>query len=118
MKILYLKECLNSKNVVVIPPVLNKMELLTALSINLGFPKYFGFNWDALEELFSDLNWCRMKQLIIYHENVSSLPIKELETYLDILTKSIYFRNHIDYSITIAFNYKEKQLIDKIVGII
>ena len=32
-------------------------ELLDAIAAELGFPEYFGHNWDALDECLRDLSW-------------------------------------------------------------
>ena len=35
----------------------SKQKLLSVLADKLQFPGYFGWNWDALEELLQDLSW-------------------------------------------------------------
>lgn len=34
-----------------------KQAMLEAIAAVLAFPDYFGFNWDALDECLSDLEW-------------------------------------------------------------
>lgn len=38
-------------------PVYNKETLLHALYQNTPFPGYFGFNWDALQDVLADFSW-------------------------------------------------------------
>ena len=38
-------------------PVYNKETLLHALYQNTPFPGYFGFNWDALQDILADFSW-------------------------------------------------------------
>src|SRR5262245_61999436 len=67
----------------------SKEKLLAILADKLHFPRYFGYNWDALEECLRDLSWLPANQPVsIVHED---LPFGEGEnraTYLDILSKA------------------------------
>ena len=68
----------------------SKEKLLAILADKLRFPRYFGYNWDALEECLRDLSWLPPHQAVtIVHED---LPFGEggenRATYLDILTKA------------------------------
>ena len=62
--------------------------LLTECASALGFPDYFGHNWDALEECLADLEWLPAKGyilLITNAENVLPDDEEEYETFLEIL---------------------------------
>jgi len=62
--------------------------LLTECARALGFPDYFGHNWDALEECLTDLEWLPAKGYILVITNaadVLSNDETEYETFLEIL---------------------------------
>ena len=62
--------------------------LLTECARALGFPDYFGHNWDALEECLADLEWLPAKGYILLITDASHvLPNDEAEyeTFLEIL---------------------------------
>ncbi len=61
------------------------------LQLQLNIPNYFGFNLDALEEVFADLEWINEEKIIFILLNKEILLLNELdkkEVFLDIL-KSI-----------------------------
>lgn len=66
-----------------------KDELLDALARSLGFPDYFGHNWDALEECLMDLDWLPEGAVAIVHQDLplSSTPADQ-ELYLEILAQA------------------------------
>ena len=62
--------------------------LLTECARTLGFPDYFGHNWDALEECLADLEWLPAKGYILLitdAAHVLSDDEAEYETFLEIL---------------------------------
>ncbi|MBR1933529.1 MAG: barstar family protein [Prevotella sp.] len=69
----------------VIPPVNSKCVLLNELSDKLDFPSYFGQNWDALYDLFTDFFWIQQKEIRIYHQGLRGLPESDLQVYMDII---------------------------------
>jgi len=77
--------------VVRVPPgVRSKEKLLGILAKGLRFPRYFGWNWDALEELLNDLSWLQPgRPVVIEHVD---LPFgaggENRAIYLDILQKA------------------------------
>jgi hypothetical protein len=40
--------------------------LFAAISESLGFPDYFGCNWDALDECLSDLEWNEAEGYVLF----------------------------------------------------
>ena len=71
-----------------------KEKLLGVLSGSLKFPKYFGWNWDALEECIRDLSWLKgVRQVVSVHEGLAFSPREaQLRTYLGILVDAIALR--------------------------
>ena len=64
-------------------------ELFNQLSDKLNFPDYFGFNWDALLDMFCDFSWIENKDIMLIHESVPTLGETSLQIYLDILVESV-----------------------------
>ena len=49
----------------------SKQKLFAIFAERLHFPRYFGWNWDALEELLRDLSWLPAdKPIVIVHEDL------------------------------------------------
>lgn len=63
--------------------------LFTEFARALGFPDYFGHNWDAMEECLADLEWLPAKGYILLITDAQAvLPgdEDEYETFLEILS--------------------------------
>ncbi|MBU3677415.1 MAG: barstar family protein [Chitinophagaceae bacterium] len=52
--------CIDGKNISNTPQLFNEFQQL------LNFPAYFGFNFDALEDMLLDLSWIPSQHVIIY----------------------------------------------------
>lgn len=78
-----------------IPPRIGtKKELLDALDVGLGFPDYFGGNWDALDECLRDLSWVEPAQVVLAHEDLPMRADPEwLKMYLSILHDAVVHWN-------------------------
>ena len=57
--------------------------LFEALARQLGFPDWFGRNWDALEDCLADLSWRKGKGHVLVFSGC--LPGDELGTLVDVL---------------------------------
>jgi len=71
------------------PGIRSKQKLFSIYATALRFPKYFGWNWDALEECLNDLSWLPPDQkVVIVHED---LPFgtggENRAIYLDVLRR-------------------------------
>ncbi|MGC3969698.1 MAG: barstar family protein [Pirellulales bacterium] len=71
-----------------------KEKLLGAIARPLHFPRYFGWNWDALDECLRDLSWLRgVKQIVLVHDGVPFTRREEqLATYLQVLVDVMSLR--------------------------
>lgn len=68
-----------------------KRQLMLEYVRRLGFPKYFGWNWDAFYDCLCDLEWLEgAKQVILAHEDVPFVAGSEhRETYLRLLADAV-----------------------------
>ena len=59
---------------------------MRALAAGLKLPKYFGENWDALEECLRDLSWLRAEGgVILIHECMPLSDKGQRRTYFAVL---------------------------------
>jgi hypothetical protein len=66
----------------------DKRGLLRAIARALRFPDYFGFNWDALEECLTDLDWLDAQGTVLVLSRADRLAgraPRDLTVALDIL---------------------------------
>jgi hypothetical protein len=68
-----------------------KEKLLSVLAAKLRFPRYFGHNWDALEECLRDLSWLGdQPRVVIVHEALPFSSAGEtLSIYQGILADAV-----------------------------
>jgi RNAse (barnase) inhibitor barstar len=67
-----------------------KKQLLDALDANLGFPEYFGGNWDALWDCICDLSWLEPVQVVLIHDDLPmSADRLSLRTYISLLQDAV-----------------------------
>lgn len=107
-----------------IKPVSNAKELFVELNQNLVFP-YFGFNWDALWDLYCDFHWINQKNIHIFHESVGELvnsygnPTKNaLDIYISIIYDTCEeWEKRYKHNIFFYFNKKEKDVIQSYLDI-
>ena len=71
----------------------SKSELLKSIGAAMGFPEYFGLNWDALEECLRDLNATNQGWRLVFEkaDNLLLLPKRELTTFLSVLSDTAAF---------------------------
>src|SRR5687768_144406 len=82
----FVKEsCSGNVRVSIKPSIGSRDELFDAYAANLGFPSYFGRNWDAFIDCLSDLSWINDAEVTVAHEGLPSLQTKDLRTYLECL---------------------------------
>jgi hypothetical protein len=65
---------------------LDKVQLLKNLAVALGFPDWFGHNWDALEDCLMDLSWREAPAHVLLIEEAK--PGDDLGVLIDILRSS------------------------------
>jgi hypothetical protein len=65
--------------------------LLKKLAEALGFPEWFGGNWDALEDCLSDLSWRDAPGWVLIFRDFDALPPDELGVLLEVLSSAAQF---------------------------
>jgi hypothetical protein len=65
--------------------ITDKEQLMRALSTALGFPGWFGANWDALEECLTDLSWTGAAGHVLLFEGSSRLPTEDHGIFMEVL---------------------------------
>lgn len=107
----------NHSFVAYISTVYSEQDLFQILSTALKFPDYFGFNWDALCELYSDFWWINEKRIIIVHECILTLDKKSLVLYLKQIMYALNFwREYDDYYVEFVFSTAEEKMINSVLA--
>jgi RNAse (barnase) inhibitor barstar len=52
--------------------VTDKSSFLDAFAVQLGFPSYFGHNWDAFEECITEMTWAPGEGYVILWDEVAN----------------------------------------------
>ncbi|HXF66661.1 MAG TPA: barstar family protein [Burkholderiales bacterium] len=72
----------------------NKQAFLAACAQQLGFPPYFGHNWDALSECLKDFSWEGAPDCVIVWRGTEALGLNEpdaLATALEVFRDAAQF---------------------------
>ncbi|HEX5091417.1 MAG TPA: barstar family protein [Burkholderiales bacterium] len=69
----------------------DKEALLARVGEALGFPDWFGENWDALEDCLGDLSWRPGEGHVLLFAGGAAVPTDELGILLDVLRSSAAF---------------------------
>ncbi len=68
--------------------VSEKEALMQHIAQALGFPRWFGGNWDALEDCLTDLSWSKAAGHVLLIDNAERLPADERGILVDILASA------------------------------
>lgn len=86
--------------------------LLLVLYERVMFPGYFGFNWNALSDCLRDLHWISLREVVIWHADLPTLPLEDLRVYLDVLAESVASWSPGEaHSLTVVFPNDTRSLI-------
>jgi len=72
-------------------PISEKTELMQTIAKALGFPHWFGGNWDALEDCLTDLSWREAAGHVLLLEGSQGLPEDDAGILIDVLTAAAEF---------------------------
>jgi RNAse (barnase) inhibitor barstar len=99
------------------PGLVGASALLHALSEQLDFPGYFGFNWDALSDCLRDLHWLSPSRVVLVHADMPSLPEAELRTYLKVLEQAVEsWQPGEPYSLRVVFPDALRQPVTRLLA--
>ena len=66
----------------------DKDAIIARIAKALAFPKWFGNNWDALEDSLADLSWLPAQGYVLLIEAVNEAPASERGALVDILASA------------------------------
>ncbi|MBH3311833.1 barstar family protein [Pseudomonas mosselii] len=96
------------------PGIALPAELLRALYYGLWFPGYFGFNWNALYDCLTDLEWISCRKVIIAHEGMPALADSELRVYLEVLRDAtLNWGEGREHKLEILFREVDRGMIER-----
>ena len=108
------REMEGNKFQVLIPTVKSKQELISELADKLHFPDYFGYNWDALCEVLRDFYWVNEKIIMIEHHGISTIPVADLETYLEIISEvEKFWEEDKSHEVLFLFSSTDMKIIER-----
>jgi hypothetical protein len=71
--------------------ITGKPALLRNIGATLGFPGWFGENWDALEDCLTDLSWRQAHGHVLLFEGFQFLPADDVGVLIDVLASAAEF---------------------------
>jgi hypothetical protein len=71
--------------------VTDKSALLRRIAATMGFPAWFGENWDALEDCLTDLSWREGAGHVLLFQGFQFLPADELGVLIDVMISAAEF---------------------------
>ncbi|WP_394836950.1 barstar family protein [Pendulispora rubella] len=97
------------------PGIVDVQVLFNALVEQVGFPGYFGFNWNALSDCLRDLHWLRERELVLIHRDVPGLPPSEIHQYVTVLAECVLdWRPGEPHELKVIFPDSGKEVIGQI----
>ena len=66
----------------------DKEALMQRIARALEFPRWFGGNWDALEDCLTDLTWLKKEGHVLLIEGAAGLPMDDRGILVDILASA------------------------------
>ena len=96
----------------IIPKVTNKKELLFFMDKILKVPPRYGLTWENLEENLYGRDFSGCNVMLLYHEDISQMPIEDLRQYADLINRCNRNNNHCYF----IFNEHDYQLMMRLVN--
>ena len=71
--------------------IIGKTSFMRDISSALGFPAWFGENWDALEDCLTDLSWCVAEGHVLVFEGFQAMSDDDVGVLIDVLITAAEF---------------------------
>ena len=71
--------------------IAGKTSFMRDIAAALGFPAWFGGNWDALEDCLSDLSWCPAEGHVLVFEGFHLMSDDDVGVLIDVLIAAAEF---------------------------
>jgi RNAse (barnase) inhibitor barstar len=104
--------------VVTVPKgIVSRERLFDVLSDALAFPDYWGRNWDALNDMLTDLSWIEQYRIVLAHEDLPNLGASPTATYIDILRTAVddWARSGL-HELVVLFPKAEQRTIESLLS--
>ena len=104
--------------VVTVPKgIVSRERLFDVVSAALAFPDYWGRNWDALNDMLTDLSWIEQHRIVLVHEDLPKLGASPTATYIDILCTAVddWTRSRL-HELVVLFPKAERVAIESLLG--
>jgi hypothetical protein len=96
--------------------ITTKEDLFTEFNKQLRFP-YFGFNWDALYDLFRDFHWIYQKSIVIVHQDIPLSDKNNQAIYIELLFDCINdWKDDEDHNLTVYFPIEFQEQINNCIN--
>ena len=93
----------------------SKEALFERLARTLGFPDYFGKNWDALSDCLRDFHWREERRIVIAHAELPGLEASDVKTYLEILSNAVEdWRRSGDRDLIVVFPRDARRTVEDV----
>jgi hypothetical protein len=86
--------------------ICDKQSFLHKVAEAMKFPDYFGYNWDALDECITDLDWCPAERYILIYDQpevFSKAAPTEWKIAYDVLQSAVGYWQGTDTPLDILF---------------
>lgn len=94
--------------------VTNKADFLKAIADAMLFPRYFGQNWDALEDCLTDLDWLNGDRFILLYEQPETFAQNDSSEWLvalDILRSTVDYWRTKNRTLSVLFQGNNTDLL-------
>jgi hypothetical protein len=96
----------------------NRETLFDCLRRELALPPYFGNNWDALVDCLGTLSWIDRHRVLILHDDLPKIGLKDTVTYLEVLSSAVLdWKPGEDHELIVAFPQSAARDIADMAGV-